>query len=73
MKNSNEKEIKQFRNFLIKFFKLEPKKRNKLISRIEKTNSPNLVAFLNRIKNFSEYEQELLLEQYDNPEFNVWL
>lgn len=73
MNNSNERNIKQFRNFLVKFFSLDLNKKNKIISRIKKTNSPDLVAFLERIKNFSQHEQDLLLEQYDNPEVNNWL
>lgn len=68
----NEKEIKAFRKFLLKFWSMDLKKQNKLIAKVFKQNT-QFGNFLNKIKDFNKEQQDELLAQYDNPEVNNWL
>lgn len=72
MKNYNEKDIKAFRKFLVNYFDMNYKKKDKIIKKTAKINMC-LSKFLENIKDFTVQEQRLLLEQYDNPEVNNWL
>ena len=69
---NKEKEIKVFRKFLVKFFNMSFKQRNRLILRVSKKDI-QFGNFLNKIKCFNRNQQQELLSQYDNPEVNEWL
>lgn len=69
---NKEKEIKAFRKFLIKFFNMSFKQKNRLISRVEKKDI-KFGNFLKKIRDFNRNQQQELLSQYDNSEVNEWL
>ena len=71
-KMNNEKDIKSFRKFLVKYFNMSYKQKNKLIVKVAKRDI-QLSNFLNKIKFFNIEQQEKLFAQYDNPEVNNWL
>lgn len=69
---NKEKEIKAFRKFLVKFFNMSFKQRNRLILRVSKKNI-QFGDFLKKVRDFNRNQQAELLAQYDNPEVNNWL
>lgn len=69
---NNEKEIKAFRRFLLRFWSFDYKKKNKLIAKVSKENI-QFGNFLNKIKFFNKEQRDEFLAQYDNPEVNNWL
>lgn len=69
---NKEKEIKVFRKFLVKYFNLNFKQRNRLILRVSKKDI-QFGNFLKKIRDFNRNQQQELLSQYDNPEVNKWL
>lgn len=69
---NKEKEIKAFRKFLVKFFNMSFKQRNRLILRVSKKDI-QFGNFLKKIRDFNRNQQKELLSQYDNPEVNEWL
>ena len=69
---NKEKEIKVFRKFLVKFFNMNYKQKNRLISRVEKKDI-KFGNFLKKIRDFNRNQQQELLSQYDNSEVNEWL
>ncbi len=69
---NKEKEIKVFRKFLIKYFNLSFKQKNRLILRVSKKDI-QFADFLKKIRDFNRNQQQELLSQYDNPEVNKWL
>lgn len=69
---NKEKEIKVFRKFLVKYFNLSFKQKNRLILRVSKKDI-QFADFLKKIRGFNRNQQQELLSQYDNPEVNKWL
>lgn len=69
---NKEKEIKAFRKFLVKFFNLSFKQKNRLILRVVKKDV-EFGNFLKKIRDFNRNQRQELLSQYDNPEVNEWL
>lgn len=69
---NKEKEIKVFRKFLVKYFNMNLKQKNKLISRVAKKDI-QFGNFLKKIRDFNRNQQQELLSQYDNSEVNEWL
>lgn len=69
---NKEKEIKVFRKFLVKYFNMSYKQKNRLILKVVKKDA-KFADFLNKIKCFTREQQVELLAQYDNSEVNEWL
>lgn len=69
---NKEKEIKAFRKFLVKFFNMNFKQKNRLILRVSKKDI-QFGNFLKKIRDFNRNQQQELLSQYDNSEVNEWL
>lgn len=69
---NKEKEIKVFKKFLVKYFNLSFKQKNRLILRVSKKDI-QFGNFLKKIRDFNRNQQQELLSQYDNPEVNKWL